>query len=167
MSDTDTPAQEATEAPQDGQAPKATEPKTFDEGYVKTLRQEAARYRTEAQQAKEKVSEFEEANQSEMEKLTNRNTSLADESKKLSVENARLRVAIEKQVPGDLVDRLRGDTQEEMAADADKLLGLLNQSGEEPTPDFDGGARESAPEPKTPEAQHDDVVMKLLGLTPN
>jgi hypothetical protein len=163
MSDTDTPVQETTEAPNDGQEPVAEKPKTFDEGYVKTLRQEAAKYRTEAQQAKERVSEFEEANQTELEKLTSKNTSLTDEARVTKAENIRLRVAIDKKIPADLIDRLRGDTQEELDADAEKLLSLVNKSGDE-NPDFDGGAREPAPDPKTAEEQHNDVVSQLLGM---
>lgn len=39
--------------------------------------------------------------------------------------NARLRVATTKGLPPDLIDRLHGGTEEELAADADKLLALF------------------------------------------
>lgn len=46
----------------------------------------------------------------------------AKEIDPLKLENLRLRVAMEKGLPTDLIDRLQGKTQEELAADADKLL---------------------------------------------
>ncbi len=61
----------------------------------------------------------------------------------LQSENARLRVAIEKNLPADLVDRLKGTTVEELSADADKLLSLIGGAGV----DFDGGTRASAGAP--------------------
>ena len=51
----------------DGQAP--TQSETFDAEYVKQLRAEAAKWRTEAQAAKVKVTEFEKAQMTEAEKL--------------------------------------------------------------------------------------------------
>lgn len=41
------------------------------------------------------------------------------------VENMRLRVAMEKGLPSDLVDRLQGNTLEDISADAEKLLPLI------------------------------------------
>jgi hypothetical protein len=59
----------------EGQEPEVKEPKTFDEGYVKELRNEAAGYRVERNELKkqvetlaEQVKGFEDANKSELEK---------------------------------------------------------------------------------------------------
>lgn len=71
-----TTGQEPTPAgqvpPENNTAPAKTdgqEPKVFDEAYVKTLRQEAAQWRKEAQEAKAKVSSFEQQQMSEAERL--------------------------------------------------------------------------------------------------
>lgn len=54
----------------------------------------------------------------------------------LERENARLRVALAKGLPVDLVDRLRGDTEDELAADADSLLALVKPDAPRlPAPD--------------------------------
>ena len=45
-------------------------------------------------------------------------------------------------VPADLIDRLRGDTEEEMSADADALLKLVKPGG--PKPDTSQGSRSNS-----------------------
>lgn len=50
-------------------AQDATTPKTFDESYVKKLREEAAGWRTKAQEAAAKISDFEKAQMTEAERL--------------------------------------------------------------------------------------------------
>lgn len=65
-----TPAGQAP--PENNTAPAKVEgqdPKTFDEAYVKQLRQEAAQWRKEAQDAKAKVQTFEQQQMSEAERL--------------------------------------------------------------------------------------------------
>lgn len=52
-----------------GQAPTQSEPKTFDAEYVQQLRAEAARWRTEAQAAKAKATEYEQAQMTEAQRL--------------------------------------------------------------------------------------------------
>lgn len=64
------PAVEAEQKPQEG-----SEAKTFDESYVKKLRDEAAKYRTEAKansEAAKRLLEIEEAQKSEAEKAADR-----------------------------------------------------------------------------------------------
>lgn len=159
MSQEDTPA----EAPEAEATPESKPSKSFDADYVKQLRAEAARYRTEAQEAKSRVEEFESANQSELEKLTGKLNKEAEARKAAESSLLRFTVAAEKQIPSDAVDLLTGNTREELEAKADKLL-ALTQSRPEPEPDFDGGAREPAPEPKTAEEQANDTFLQLLGL---
>jgi len=89
--------------------------------------------------AAQELQELKAAQQSETEKLTGKATKLEQESQSAKAENMRLRVAMEKQLPADLIDRLRGSSKEELEADADKLLELVK-----PTPSLDGGARENA-----------------------
>ena len=80
------------------------------------------------------------------------------ENEKTAAENLRLRVAIEKKLPAELIDRLRGGTQEEMAADADKLLELVA-----PTPSLDGGVRGWTPVPTAEEAHQQFIADVLTG----
>jgi hypothetical protein len=115
-----------------------------------------------------KLDELESANQSELEKLTGKVASLTDENKGTKAENLRLRVALAKGLTGDkaeLADRLRGDTQEELEADADKLLSFVSKEPE-PKPDFGAGVRDPAPEPKTPEQAANETILGLLGAVP-
>ena len=60
----------------------------------------------------------------------------------LKAENLRLRVALKKRLPEEMIDRLRGATAEEMETDADTLLQLLKPStgpGVPPAPRNSGG----------------------------
>jgi len=67
----------------------------------------------------------------------------------LQVENERLRVAIDKNLPSALVDRLRGDTREALEKDADQLLALFAPKpadpAKPPATDLGQGRREGAP----------------------
>jgi hypothetical protein len=70
-------------------------------------------------------------------------------AERTAAENLRLRVALDKGLPADLVDRLQGETQAELEADADTLVARLAppQPSTPPAPDLGGGARNSAPAP--------------------
>jgi ubiquitin len=163
--------QEPESTPQAGPEPtpatESNEPqaggKTFDEGYVKQLRAEAAQHRREAQEAKQRAQELEERDQSEVEKLTTKATKAERERDEAKAALLRYEVAAEKQVPPEAVDLLVGNTREELEAKADRLLELTKG----PDPDFDAGAREPAPEVQNPEDAHDDLALAILGLKPN
>lgn len=131
--------QEPPSGQQPGQEP---EPQTFDREYVQQLRAEAARHRTEAQEAKSRVEEFERANQTDLERVSGERDTLKSELEPTKQENLRLRVALDKKLPPELVDRLKGGTKEEMEADADSLLELVGQ--QQPPPNFGGGPRRPA-----------------------
>lgn len=90
-----------------------------------------------------KASEYDklvEARKSTEEKLTDRAQKAEGRASDLEAEVLRLRVAIEKQLPADLADRLRGDDETSLAEDADKLLGLMAPS--------DGRPRMPSPDPR-------------------
>ena len=89
-------------------------------------------YKTKA----EKLVEIEAAQQTETEKLNGKVGELEKKLTPLERENLRLRVAMEKKLPANLVDRLKGATKDELSADADQLLELVS-----PTPSLDGGVR--------------------------
>jgi len=78
----------------------------------------------------------------------------------------RYEVAAEKQVPADALDLLVGSTREELEAKADRLLSFV-KTPEAAPPEFDGGPREPAPEPKTPEQAHNELAAALFGSTQN
>ena len=75
--------------------------------------------------AAERLAQIEEADKTELQKVTGRAETAETRAADAEAELARMRVAIDKGLPADLVDRLRGDTPEELAADADKLLELV------------------------------------------
>lgn len=87
----------------------------------------------------QKLAELEASQQTTAEKLQNERDAAKRDAEKAAAENLRFRVALEKNLPAELIDRLQGGTKEEMAADADKLLELVS-----PTPGLDGGARPPA-----------------------
>ncbi len=168
--------QEPEAAKTDGPEPTATatetkvektevkaEPQQFDADYVKQLRSEAAKYRTEAQEAKSKVQEFEDANASEVEKAQNKATKEAERASAAEAKLLRYEVANEKNVPAKLVPLLTASDRESLESQADLIL----ENAKPETPDFNGGAREPAPEPKTPEEQHRDLILGALGRSTN
>jgi predicted RNase H-like nuclease (RuvC/YqgF family) len=53
--------------------------------------------------------------------------------------NQRLKVASDKKLPSELADRLRGDTEEELASDADRLLAFLKPVSGPGVPPTGGG----------------------------
>lgn len=154
-----------------GQTPETTTPapaskeapKTFDEEYVKGLRSEAAAHRKAASELRERLEALEARDMSEVEKLTRERDALKGDLDPLRSENLRLRVAVQKKLPVDLIDRLRGNDEESLAADADKLLELFTpaQPGPE-VPPFDGGAREPVTPPSDPQTAHRDLLVAAL-----
>lgn len=100
----------------------------------------------EAETLRLRLREFEDQNKTELEKATSRATEASEKLTKTETENLRLRTALSKSLPLELADRLRGDSAEEMAADADRLLALVAPSRPgPPNGGFDPGARDSAP----------------------
>lgn len=161
MSETDAPQKEGQEpTPATETKVETKEVKTFDEDYVKQLRQEAAKYRTEAQEAKGKLSEREEAEQSDLEKAQTKLSKAEQTAAEATGKLLRYEVANDKKVPADAVEFLQGDTRESLEASADKILALVKT--EEKTPDFDGGARTPAPEPESPEEEHNKTILEAL-----
>lgn len=102
--------------------------KTFDEAYVKKLREEAAGYRT-------KLKEFEDRDKSEVEKLTDRAEAAEAALAAKEAEATRLSVIAAKGIPADYHDLVRGGTQEELEASADKVASLIEAKAEQkPSP---------------------------------
>lgn len=162
------PETEAKDESKEGQKPQDNSPEksdTFDREYVEKLRAEAAANRKARSALEEKVQKFEDASKTETEKLTAKAAKLGSEKERLEAENLKLRVAIKKNLPADLYNRLQGSSEEEIEADADSLLKLV-QANERDSAEFDGGAREETPEPTSPEEAHQRLLMERLGLKP-
>ena len=159
-------AQEATtsETPEVTEPTPAGEGKKYDEAVVRELRSENAKARKRAQEAEARLQALEEKDKSALEKVTAERDRLKSEAGPLNAEVMRLRVALDKKLPADLVDRLRGDTAEALAEDADKLLELVRPAEPSPPPptDFDGGARPPVALPVDAETAHQELVKALI-----
>jgi hypothetical protein len=152
MSDTGqepTPETQAAEGQQTVQEqPKPTQTEWTPESAaaeIKALRAEAAKYRKEreaAQKEQEKAEQKRLAEQGEYKKLFEdaqaKAAELTEAVKARDLALLRQQVATAKRLPDALADRLRGETREELEADADALLAAVPMK---PTaPSLDGGA---------------------------
>lgn len=126
---------------------------------LEAFKQRARDAEKRAKELEGRVKEFEDRDKSETEKLSGKVESLTGDKKTLEAQNLRLRVALEKKLPAELIDRLKGDSKEEIETDAEQLLKLVKPAE---TTDFDGGARTPAPEQKKPEEAHNDFLLGVL-----
>ncbi|MFJ4418283.1 MULTISPECIES: hypothetical protein [unclassified Streptomyces] len=88
-----------------------------------------------------RLAEFEDRDKTESERLSTRATSAEKRAEQAEHSLLRLRVAAAKKLPPELADRLQGDTEDAVTADADRLLAAFRTAQ---TPSFDGGARTTA-----------------------
>ena len=147
--ESDAPPVDADEAPTpepDTKGPMPDDPAVL-KAELEKVRKEAAKYRTEARDLKplaEKAKQQEEADKTETQKLADANAAEKARADQAERDLMRYRVATVKQLPAELVDRLKGDTEEEMGEDADLLLKLM----ERPPGSADSGARDRDEKPK-------------------
>lgn len=139
-----TPSTDSTE-PQTQQGDPAESTELGDSGKkaLDAERKRAATAEREAKALKARLDQLEAANLSELEKAqkaANEATARLAEYEKTTI---RQRVALNKGVPADLVDRLRGDTEDEISADADALMALVS-APKSPRPDPSQGPRTTA-----------------------
>jgi hypothetical protein len=125
---------------------------------LEAFKARARKAETEAKELANRVKEYEERDLSEQERLAKAAEEAKAEAKRVESENLRLKVALEKNLPSELIDRLKGDSVEELQADADHLLTLVRPKEAK---DFDGGARQSVSSPT-----RDDAI-KLLREDPD
>lgn len=93
-------------------------------------------------EAQKRLAALEESQKTEAQKIADRAAEAESRAAKAEQELARFRVANAKKVPPEWVDRLRGDTEEELAADADKILAAIKaMQPTGPKPDQSQGAR--------------------------
>jgi hypothetical protein len=113
----------------------------------KALQEERRKARAAEKQLgdlQKRLQEYEDRDKTETQKLTEAKAAAEREAASARQELMRYRVAASKKLPAELAGRLRGDTEEEMAADANSLLEVL---GQRQTPSYDGGVRKPAPAP--------------------
>jgi len=114
-----TPDPEGERKPQEG------EPKTFDEAYVKKLREENAKHRTEAKanaEAAKRLAEIEEANKTEAQKSADALAAAQRDAQNARTEALRYKVASKFQVNDEDADLfLTGTDEETLTKQAERL----------------------------------------------
>jgi hypothetical protein len=147
--------------------------RTYDEAYVRQLRRENATVRTRATEAEAKLAEREDADKTEVERLTDRAAAAerAVEDAEQRAADAELKllrfeVAAEAGLDPAAVQFLTGSSREELEHRADELAKLLTEKGKPTAGGFDGGARGTAPDKGTPEQEHNRLLLEALGRSP-
>lgn len=144
---TDAPVEDAPVEPEaDPKGPLPDDPAVL-RAELEKVRREAAKYRTENRDLKplaDKARDMEEANKTELQKLTDQSSKDKADATAARDELARIRVAISKGLPLELASRLQGADETEMNEDADRLLEVMKPAT--PQGSADGGARGTQPQ---------------------
>lgn len=142
-------ADEVEDTPQEGeeqdQQQRDDSAETFDADYVKKLRQEAAKYRTEAKanaDAAKKLAEIEESKKSEADRAADALKAQTQRAETAEAALLRYEVATDKGVPPKAMRLLSGATREEIEASADDVLELIGDAGKPRTPKPNPAQRE-------------------------
>lgn len=115
-----------------------------------------------------RLDELEAANATEVEKANKKVTTEKERADAAEAKLLRFEVAAEKEVPADYLDLLVGNTRDELEAKAEKIVQLVKSRNESnDPPDFNGGAREPAPDTQTPDQAHNALILGLAGITPD
>lgn len=109
---------------------------------VKAMQAALKKANKEAETARLKLKEREDADKSESEKLTERTTQLEGDLTAAQKTALRYEIALDKGIPKTLAARLQGDTREEMEADAEELKTLAGVGDGKKAPSFDGGTKD-------------------------
>lgn len=113
---TDDDQNDEQDAKDDGEA------KTFSADYVKKLRDENAKHRKAAADARADAKKLEDRDKSESQKLQERAAEAEKKATASTTELARMRVALRKGLTESQAKRLIGDSEEDLEKDADELL---------------------------------------------
>ena len=148
---TDQAAQQQTESTET-QGDPANQP--LGEGGKKALEAERARA-NEAEKAlraaQAQLDEIEQAKLSELEKAQKAANEASAKLAEYERTTIRQKVALEKGLPAKWVDRLKGDTETDLAADADAILADLQPGTTTPKPDLSQGGKAETPKGSTAE----------------
>jgi hypothetical protein len=129
-----------TPAPESGEGEKAKP----DDSVPPEIRAALKKANKEAETLRLKLQQFEDAQKSESQKLAERAEQAERERDALRVESLRARIAIAKGVPPDLLEFLTATDEDELNAQADRLMARLASTETRPKVDVDQGARPGA-----------------------
>lgn len=146
----------------EGQEP---EPKP-DEANARKLRREAQQLRARAKEAEDKLQEILDRDKSEQERLAEAKVAAEQTAKSAELKLMRYEVAAAHSLDLKAADFLTGDTREEIEERADELTKLLAEQAKPAPTSFDGGARLTPVETKSPEEAHNDMLLRQLGRRP-
>lgn len=165
MPDTET-AETATEQPaettEENGKPVSSTPDRLPDDHPLVKAYQATK--NELSQTKGRVKEFEDANKSEQEKLTERAAELEGKLTAAEANAARFEIALEKGLTKSQAKRLVGNTREELEADADELIADLGvddeskPSSRRPKERLRPGASNDTEPQKSPQELADEVV---------
>ena len=158
--DTTTPEAKPEAPPEDPKVPAGADNPDAVKNALNAERKAAKDAKRRAEAAEAKVREYEEANASELEKAQAKVAKAEQAKAEAEARLTRFEVASEKEVPPKLVPLLTATSREELEAQADLII---ENAKTEPDPEFDGGARDPAPDPESPETAHDKLVTQLIG----
>lgn len=125
----------------------------------------ARKHEATAKANAEKAQQFDalsEASKTDAQRLEERASKAEQQLTPLQAENARLKVALAKGLPADLADRLKGDTPEEIAADADALLALVG-TAQQQVPDLRAAAGQRPNQATGGQQSADDWLRSMAG----
>lgn len=134
-----TPETPSPETPPEGETP---EPKVYDEATVKDLRKESAGYRTRLRETETTLTTV----QAELTQAKENIPALESRAREAEALVTRYKVALDAGLPANLADRLRGDDEETLKADAQALKAMLGTHA--PVLDLDQGNRTPLPATK-------------------
>jgi hypothetical protein len=126
-----------TPAPESGEGEKAKP----DDSVPPEIRAALKKANKEAETLRLKLQQFEDAQKSESQKLAERAEQAERERDALRVESLRARIAIAKGVPPDLLEFLTASDEDELNAQADRLMARLASTETRPKVDVDQGVR--------------------------
>ena len=141
--------EEAVAEEQEEKTTEETEEKSEEQGvdhwkqFSRKNEKAAKQAQKELDEARKQIKQFEDKDKSEQDKLTEKATEAEKRAANAETELLRLRVASKKKLPTELAERLRGETEEELEADADRLSELVKTDGT-PSVDTDAGKGKSS-----------------------
>jgi hypothetical protein len=134
---------ETTEATEETQGTEAETAEATSPEEVARIRAALAKANKEAESARRKLKDADDAKLSEIEKAKRDADEATQKLARIERENLLKTVALTEGVPAKWVGRLQGDTEEELVADARSILADLNKT-KKPEPDASQGARQTA-----------------------
>ena len=136
-----------------------------DPAKVRKALDESRRWEQRAKENKaaaEKLAAFEESQKSEAQKLADRAAAAEKERDEARLEALRTKVGMQKRLPADVVDLLKGDTEEELSAHADRLAEHFKASVR-PSGSADQGPRGAAAPNASPRDAFAGFIKQQLG----